>query len=135
MKFRARTNNERKIDVRWDLIEKYVQKWKPGTALDIEIVRHQKKKSNPMRQYFFAVVLPLFAEHLGYDKDEHLLLHRQLKIIYFGINPDKKGIYRKVPHVFANESELPISEKKKYSDWVIRKAAIEGIYIPDPSGK
>ncbi len=129
MKFRARTNNERKIDVRWDLIEKYVQKWKPGTALDIEIVRHQKTVSDPMRKMYYAAVLPPFALGLGYDHHEFELLHRQLKIVFFKVQPDKKGIYRNVPHVFAHESELPISKKKEFFDWVLRKAAQEGIYI------
>jgi hypothetical protein len=37
-----------------------------------------------------------------------------------------------VPSVFSNESELVVSEKSKYVEWVVRKAAQEGVYIPDP---
>ena len=85
-----------------------------------------------MRKYYFAEVLPTFAGGIGYDPDEYLLFHQQLKIVYFQIEPDKKGIYRKVPHVFANESDIPVPEKKKFVDWVIRKAAMEGVYIKDP---
>ena len=61
-----------------------------------------------------------------------MLFHRQLKIVYFQIEPDKKGIYRKVPSVFGNESDIPVSKKKQFVDWVIRKASIEGCYIDDP---
>jgi hypothetical protein len=129
MKFRAKTNDKRKLDVNWDHIDTYLSKWKPGTLLDIEIVRHHKLVSNPMRKMYFAAVLPPFAQHLGYDPDEYLLLHRQLKIVYFQIEADKKGVHRKVPHVFANESEIPVPEKKKFLDWVLRKAAMEGCYI------
>ena len=72
-------------------------------------------------------------KHLGYEQDEQELFHRQLKIVYFNIKPDKKGIHRKVPSVFSNESDISISKKKEFVDWVIRKAAQEGVYIEDPS--
>jgi len=132
LKFKARTNNKRQLEIRWDLINAYVSKWQPDTLLDVEIVRRQPKKSDPMRKYYFAAVLPPFMNHLGYDPDEEMLFHRQLKIVYFKIKPDAKGIYRNVPSVFGNESDIPVSEKKKFVDWAIRKAAIEGVYIEDP---
>ena len=48
------------------------------------------------------------------------------------IKPDKKGIYRNVPSVFSNESEIRVPQKKSFVDWVIRTAAKEGVYIEDP---
>ncbi len=76
-------------------------------------------------------------EQLGYERDEDELFHRQLKIVYFRVQPDDKGIYRErdIPSVFSNESMLPISEKQEFLDWVIRKAAHDGAYIPDPNGE
>ena len=132
MKFKAKTNSKQELDINWRLINDYLKKWRPGTELDIEITRKAARKSDPMRKWYFAAVLPVFAEGLGYDPDEYLLFHRQLKIVYFQVQPDKKGIYRKVPHVFANESELPVPQKSKFIEWVQRKAAMEGIYIEDP---
>jgi len=129
MKFVARTDDNRKLECRWDLVNEYCKKWKPGTVLNLEITRKQKTKSDPMRKMYFAAILPEFARHLGYDPDENLLFHRQLKIVFFQIKPDKKGIYRKVPHVFADKSTLPISEKKRFIEWVLRKAAQEGKII------
>ena len=130
MKFRAIIENG-KLSVNWERLNVYISRWKDGTILDVEITRRQRTKSDPMRKYYFGVVLPLFAEHLGYDKDEHLLLHRQLKIVYFRVEPDAKGIHRKVPMVFSDKSEIPISEKSDFVAWVQRKAAQEGVYIPD----
>lgn len=131
MKFRAIIENG-KLSVNWERIGVYLARWKDGTVLDVEIVRRQPRKSDKLRSYYFKIVLPMFAEHLGYEKDEQLLLHRQLKIVYFKVEPDSKGIYRKVPSVFGNESEMVVSEKSKFRDWVIRKAALDGLYIPDP---
>jgi hypothetical protein len=131
VKFRAVKDNG-KLNVNWERVEAYLSRWPDGTVLDLEIVRRQRTKSDPQRKFYFGVVLPLFMEHLGYDKDEQEIFHRQLKIVYFQIKPDAKGIYRKVPSVFSNESELVVSEKSKYVEWVVRKAAQEGVYIPDP---
>lgn len=132
MKFRAIIENG-KLSVNWERINVYLSRWKDGTVLDVEITRRQRTKSDPQRKFYFGVVLPLFAEHLGYDKDEHLLLHRQLKIVYFRVEPDAKGIHRHVPTVFSDKSEIPISEKSAFVEWVQRKAAQEGVYIPDAS--
>jgi len=138
MKFQARTNEKRKLDVRWDLVNAYVAKWKPGTYLLLEVTRKQKKKSDPMRKYYFAAVLPPFMEKLGYEKDEEMLFHHQLKLTYFKEDPtheiyqDDRGMWRNVPSVFGNDSELDVSIKKEFVDWVVRKAAHYGIYIEDP---
>ena len=133
MKFKARINDKREIEVRWDLVNTYLSRWKPGTILNFDITRRQEKKSDPMRKYYFGVVIKEFMKHLGYEVDEEELFHRQLKIVYFQIKPDAKGIYRNVPSVFSNESDLDVSVKKEFCDWVIRKAAQEGVYIPDPN--
>jgi len=134
MKFKATIDAKRHIEINWDLVNTYVSRWKPGTVLDVEIVRRQSTKSDPMRKMYFAAILPEFAKGLGYDPDEYLLFHQQLKIVFFQIKPDKKGIYRKVPHVFHNDSTLPISEKTRFVEWVLRKAAMEGIYIETKKG-
>ena len=133
MKFQAQSDKNRKLQVNWEHINIYVSRYLPETSFEFEIVRRQPKKSDPMRKYYFAAVLPEFMKHLGYEPEEELIFHRQLKIVYFKIKPDKKGIYRNVPSVFGNESAIPVSEKKEYVDWVVRKAAHEGVYIDEPS--
>jgi len=132
MRFQARTNNERKLDVNWDRVNAYASKWKPGTVLDIEIVRRKRKISDPMRRLYFGHVLPAYGNHLGYDADEHMLLHRQLKIVWFNVQKDEKGIYRNVPHVFANEAETDVKGKSRFMEWVVRCAARDGCYIEMP---
>jgi len=147
MKFKATIDAKRHIEINWDLVNTYLSRWKPGTVLDVEIVRRQSTKSDPMRKLYYGHILPPFARGLGYDPDEYLDFHKQLKIVYFGnqtdllkeygLNPvykDKKGVWRNVPHVFHNDSTLPISEKTRFVEWVLRKAAMEGIYIETKKG-
>ena len=133
MIFKAMSDEQRKLKVNWDNVNTYVSRWKPHTPFVVEITRRQAKKSDPMRKYYFAVVVKEFMKHLGYEVDEEELFHRQLKIVYFQVKPDEKGIYRNVPSVFGNESDLDVSVKKEFVDWVVRKAAHEGVYIPDPN--
>ena len=139
MKFKAVSNGQRKLDLNWDHINLYVSRWIPGTPFDVEITRRQKKKSDPMRKYYFGAVLPPFMEELGYERHEDELFHHQMKSLFFkndpkyGMKQDVLGVWRNVPSVFGNDSEMPISEKKKFVDWVIRQASRAGVYIPDPN--
>jgi hypothetical protein len=133
MKFKAISNEKRQLEFNWQHINLYCSRWKPETSFDIEIVRRVAKKSDAMRSWYFAGVLPPLSRHLGYETDEDLLVHEQLKIRYFKIEPDKRGIYRGVPSVFSNESDLPVPDKKAFVDYVVRKAAIAGCYIEDPA--
>ena len=146
MKFRARTSDKRKLETRWDLIDIYVSRWKPGTLLNIDITRKQSKKSDPLRKYYFAAVLPPYMKELGYEPSEEIFFHHQLKITYFKKQPnyldkdgnsiikqDEKGIWRNVPSVFGNKSDIDVSIKKEYVDWVVRKAAYDGCIIDDPN--
>ncbi len=141
MDFKLVSNDDRKVSINMDLINAYTSRYIPGTSFDFEIVRRQKTVSNPMRKYYFAEIMPKFTRRLGYETDETLFFHHQLKVRYFGNDPkyeiyqDERGIWRNVPSVFSNDSELVISVKKQFVDWVVRKAAEHGVYIEDPGGE
>ena len=129
MNFDCLSNDKRQLALNWDSVNAYTARWKEHTSFEVSITKRQPKVSSPMRKYYFSAVLPPFAKELGYDPDEELLLHNQLKIVFFKVEPDERGIYRKVPSVFSNESELTVPEKVPFVDWVCRKAAQYGVYI------
>jgi len=132
MKFKARTDDNRKLETNWDRVNLYLSRWKPGTVFDLEVTRPRKK--NPIRAYYFAEVIYKLAEALGYDHgEETLLLHHQLKATFFQCEKDSKGIYRKVPHVFSDDSKLSDEKRTAFLEWVIRVCAREGVMIDDPS--
>ena len=132
MKFKLVSDGSRCLTINQDRVNAYASRWKPGTEYTLEVTRKVPRRSDPMRKYFFAAVLPPFCKELGYEVDEQELLHRQMKIVYFKCEPDSRGIYRNVPSVFSDDSNMPVPQKKEYLDWVVRKAAIAGVYIPDP---
>lgn len=148
MNFTILSDDKRRIPLNMEQINAYASRWKPHTSFEIEIVRRTPKVSSAMRGYYFAEVVPKLGEYLGYDVDEILLLHRQLKITYFQhkatllerlklppMTEDKHGIWRNVPSVFGNDSEIGIPEKVTFLDWVIRVAAKEGCYIENPKNQ
>ena len=128
MRLKAIKKNGRR-DVNRDLIRTYLSRWKDGTPFTIEILRKQKKVSDPQRKMYFAGVLPPFMEHLGYEPTDKVLFHNQMKALYFQIKPDKYGMYKNLPSVFGNDSEIPVSDKTKFIEFVLRQAAYEGVYI------
>jgi len=134
MKLRAKTNNERKLILNWDLINVYLQGFKPDTWFDITITRKTKKISDPLRKYYFAGVLPPFMKELGYEPDDEDQFHLQLKVRYFNIKPDERGIYKDIPHVFhKDKTELDVPKQVEFVEWVKRLAAKYGVYIEDPT--
>ena len=134
MKFQILSDDKRRINLNWDVINVYTGRWKPHTPFDIEITKRQPRKSDPLRKYFFGAVLPPIMQIAGYEKDEKEELHRWLKIQYFNVKPDQHGIHRNkdIPSVFGDDSEIEVPQKKEYVDYVIRRAAKVGIYIDDP---
>jgi hypothetical protein len=139
LKFQARTNEKRQLEVRWDLINTYVSRWKPGTFLTLEITRKADKNSKSQRAFYFGHILPQYAEKAGYDIHERYLFHTQLKFRFFeGFYAGQKEkqpyldefhVPRNVPAVFADESDFDVPFKKRFIDWVVMRAAHEGHYI------
>lgn len=139
MRFRARTDEKKQLEVRWDLINTYLSRWKPGTAFILEITRKVAKKSPSQRAFYFSAIIPKYAEEIGYEPHENYLFHTQLKFRFFeGLYKgqpdklpylDKLGVPRNIPAVFADDSEFDVEFKTKFIDWVIRRAAFEGVYI------
>lgn len=132
MKFKTITDKNRMIHLNMEAINAYCARWKPGTSIDISITRKKKTVSDPLRRYYWSIVLPIFLEAFGYNPDENELLHFFLKCKFFGIESDEHGIYRNVPSVFGNNSKEPIEVKQKFIAWLKRKSAEQGYYIPDP---
>jgi hypothetical protein len=133
MKFKIKSDENKKINLNWIAINAYLSRWKPNTEFEVEIVRRQKTVSDPMRKYYFSAVLPVFMNAYGYEPEEDMMVHRHIKCVFFRVKPDKHGIYREIdiPSVFSNESTVPIPDKVRFIEWVIRKAAEEGGYVEE----
>ena len=120
-----------------DAIQAYVSRHKPMTEFEFSITRRKEitLASKNQRSFYFGYILPPFMEELGYDVDDALLFHHQLKVTFFQNDPDfkieqdKRGMWIGVPSVFSLGPDIGDIKRRKFIDWVIRKAAENNVYI------
>ncbi len=143
MKFKAFSDENRRVSdsIRQllDRLDAYASRYKPHTAFEFEIVKRQPRVSSPARKYYYGVVLPCFLDAYFYERDEADIVHRHLKILYFGIKPDKHGIYREreIPSVFSDNPTVKPQQRTAFVDAVIRKCAQSPdnpVVVPGPGG-
>jgi hypothetical protein len=140
MKSKLVSDSNRQVHINMDAINAYTSRWVPGTAFYFELVRRMKKVSDPQRRYYWSTVLPCFLDAYWYERDEADIVHRHLKILFFGVQPDSHGIYRDkdIPSVFSNIPTISPEERKRFIDAVIRKCAQSPdnpIMVPEPGEK
>lgn len=102
-----------------------------GQVLDVTIQRRTAPRSLSQNAYWWAVPVPLLAEHLGYDQHEHQALHYALLALCFGEVFDER-LKRNMPRVRSSRG-LTTEQFGVLIDWTIRWAATEwGVVIPEP---
>jgi len=115
-------------------VRESVKRWTAtlrGCEVDIIIRKHKKKRTNDQNAYYFGVVIPILANHFGYDNAEDV--HSDLKQKF---NPVKSKID---PNTTIGGSTAKMStiefmaSDDSYVEKICRWAATEhGIYIPSP---
>lgn len=102
-----------------------------GKTLDIVFKVHRSQRSIDQNAWEWGVAIPILAEHLGYDLDEHEALHYALVDECFGRSWDER-LKRDMPNV--RSSKLNTEQYSKYMEWLVRWAAREhGCVIPLPN--
>ena len=102
---------------------------KPGKIYLMEIKPKEKLDSDPMRRYFFGVVMAMIADETGHSVET---IHNHFKRQLLGAKIDEHGI-EELPSVFSKESEMPISAKQEYIAEIRRWAwDFLNLAIPDP---
>ena len=94
-----------------------------GAKIEMTIRRHRKQRTSRANRYYFGVVVPLIAEHCGYDKQE---MHELLAMRFLRVEDDPiTGSPRR--------KRTPNTDTKEFAEFVdncIRLAAELGVYIP-----
>jgi hypothetical protein len=105
------------------LLARHLQtlKDKPVT---VTVKVYRKQRTDRQSRYYFGVVVPLIAEHCGYDKQE---MHELLAMRFLRVADDPVTGSPRRRHT-------PETDTKDFSDYVdacIRLAAELGVYIPE----
>lgn len=96
-------------------------------TIRVEIERH--KRSSSQNRYWHGVVIPLFAEHCGYDVDD-MKDTLALQLLPRELTDMTTGEVRIVP---GHTSKLNTKEFNELIERAQRLGAEMGIYIPDPN--
>ena len=106
-----------------------MQRFREGAHVSIKVEVERSKRSNQQNRYWHGVVIPLFAEHCGYDvcdmKDALALELLPQEIVDL-----KTGEVRIVP---GHTSMLSTAEFNELIERAQRLGAEMRIYIPDPN--
>lgn len=94
-----------------------------GQRVKVMLSKHRPRRSLKANAYYWGVVIPTLADHLGYDTDE---MHEALKIKLLATHTDDP-----LPTVRSSAS-LDTKEFAEYIDNCIRLAAELGCEISEP---
>jgi hypothetical protein len=97
-------------------------------AWSVEVKPHSERRSDQQNRYLWGVCYPALAAHTGHDPED---LHEFLLGEHFGWESyEVMTMHRKRPQ--RRSSKMSRAEFAEYVEFVQRKAANIGCYIPDP---
>jgi len=96
-----------------------------GKTVDMTVRVHRQQRSSQANRYYFGVVVPLIADHCGYEKDE---MHELLAMRFLRIEDDPITGSPRRKHTPQTDTK----EFGEYVDACMRFGAELGVYIPAP---
>ncbi len=105
-----------------------MKRFTPGVKVSIRVEIERTKRSNSQNRYWHGVVIPLFAEHCGYEFEE-MKDALALKLIPKEIVDLDTGEVRIVP---GHTSDLNTKQFNELIERAQRLGAEMDIYVPDP---
>jgi hypothetical protein len=101
-------------------------------AWKIEISEHKSTRSNEQNAFLWGVVYETIAQHLpGWDAND---IHEYFLGEHFGWQT-LEGLGRKRLKPRKRSSRLTTIQFNKYIEFIQRRMAEHGVYIPDPNEK
>jgi hypothetical protein len=95
-----------------------------GKRVELQLRKFKKKRSIPQNNWYFGVLLPAFAEHVGITADD---MHEQLKQHFLAVRIDEN--FARV----RSTTELTTEEFSRYMEDCQRLAAEYGVDVAFPS--
>lgn len=116
----------------------YVRANLKNSPVEIIVRKKRRDRTPPQVAYYFGVVIPEFAHHEGYRRDEHYQLHDGLMRKFWPLEPDPLTNAPRRRRLTLKEqgSEPPLSDEEMgiHIEQVIIFAAERGCVIPDADG-
>jgi hypothetical protein len=110
-------------------LSRFLSQLPPEQAWSVEVKRHAKRRSDQQNRYLWGVAYPAFLRALpGWEAED---VHEYLLGEHFGWER-LEGLGRPRVKPVKRSSKLSTLEFAEYVDFVQRKAAELGLYVPDP---
>jgi hypothetical protein len=101
-----------------------------GKRVEFVIRKPKSRRSTEQNAWWWGIAVPMIAEHLGYERNEHDQVHYALVSKCFGVEHDPR--LGEVPH--KRSSKLTVQEFSELMEWAVRVSAQEfGVLLPLPS--
>ena len=113
----------------------FVQTKKKGWRGILSIGKFTERRTDPQNKFYWAVVIPAFADKMGYDprdKTEMAFVNGQIQIAC-GRFEERKTVNGKTVQYPKGTSNMMKDEFSEYLERVFRLAAENEIYVPDPN--
>lgn len=98
-----------------------------GKRVTVALSRERQQRSLAANRWYWSVVVPIFGEWSGYEKDE---AHGVLKSLF--LMEDKVLPTGKLIRVPGSTARLSTQEFSAYCERVMRFLAENGVYVPSP---
>jgi hypothetical protein len=95
-----------------------------GSDVDLRLSKHRRVRSLSQNAYYWSVVIPLLAEHIGYETEE---MHDALKWRFLQKHDGPLVTVRR-------STDLDTAEFTEFIEQCRRLGAEMGVVIPGPSG-
>lgn len=99
-----------------------------GAPVEWTLRRQTKRMSDSARRYYFGCVVPLIAEHCGYEKEE---MHEVLAMRFLRIDDCPITGAPRRRHL-SSADDFKSKEGAEFIDACIRLASEMGVYVPQP---
>lgn len=109
----------------------FLERLPTGKKWKVEISEYRETRSDLQNKALWGCAYKAIGEVLGYDRDDLEALHHRMLCDHFGSTKrEVMGEVREVPN--RTSSKLTTVEFAEFYNFIQRKAAEYGVYVPDP---
>lgn len=101
-----------------------------GRRVTLTVQREQLQRTLAQNRWYWSIVVPVFGDWTGYEKDE---AHAVLKSLFLKV--EKTLPTGEVLEVPGSTAKLTKEEFSEYCERVARFLAENGVYVPQPGEK
>ena len=102
-----------------------------NTPITLIVKKLTRQRTTSQNRWYWGCIVPLIAEHCGYQPYEHEALHDELVRKFLGLRPEPNPLGLRIS---TSDPEFTTADFAEYCDQVRIWAATDlGVVIPDPN--